>query len=78
MSQVVDCYRVTVRTLSGVTVMSTPFALSTDWEEYWRMMTKDPESLKVFAGVGKIILSKECLSPAGNWEAYAVIPMEVS
>lgn len=73
-----DTFRVSVRTAAGVTVMTVPFAMSGDWEEYWRKMTTEPASLSVFAGLGMIILSKEALSPGGTWEALTVIPMEVS
>ena len=73
----VDGYRIRVQSLGGMVLMQRPFALSTDWEEYWRVL-QDPQNLKVFAEVGKIIISKESLSPCGTWEALLVVPMEVT
>ena len=70
-------YRIRIYNTDGLELMNRPFEDKAEWDKYWTSV-QTKESLLGFAGQGLLILSKEYITPAGNWESEDKFPVTVA
>lgn len=69
-------YRIRIYNTQGLELMNRPFEDSAMWNKYWDDVQKK-ESLLGFAGQGLLIMSKEYMTQAGNWESEDKFPVTI-